>query len=50
MMGGDVSGLAEMLEGDPEPLTDSILFAIRAMHHVEIAFPEETFAGKLKLN
>ncbi|HEC42867.1 MAG TPA: ABC transporter permease [Bacteroides sp.] len=50
MMGGDVSGLAEMLEGDPEPLTDSILFAIRAMDHVEIAFPEETFAGKLKLN
>jgi putative ABC transport system permease protein len=50
IMEGDVSGIADMMGEKPEPLTDSILKAIREIDHVEIAFPEETFAGKLKLN
>lgn len=50
MMEGDVSGITDMIGEEPEPLTDSILRAIRAIEHVEIAFPDETFAGKLLLN
>ncbi|MFC2098139.1 ABC transporter permease [Bacteroidota bacterium] len=50
MMGGDISGLTDMIDEDPEPLTDSILYAIRNFEYVEIAFPDETFAGRLKLN
>ncbi len=50
MMEGDMSGIASMIDEKPEPLTDSILMAIRSIDHVEIAFPDETFAGKLKMN
>jgi putative ABC transport system permease protein len=50
MMGGDFSGIGEMLDETPEPLTDSILCAIRAIEGVQIAFPDESFAGKLKFN
>ncbi len=50
MMEGDLSGIASLADEKPEPLTDSILQAILSIDHVEIAFPDETFAGKLKLN
>ncbi|MCK4748244.1 MAG: ABC transporter permease, partial [Bacteroidales bacterium] len=50
LMEGDISGISEMIDDEPEPLTDSILMAIRDIQHVEIAFPDETFAGKLKMN
>ena len=50
MMGGDVSGMVDMIDDKPEPLTDSILQAVRDMEHVEIAFPDETFAAKLRMN
>jgi putative ABC transport system permease protein len=50
MMGGDFSGIGEMLDETPEPLTGSILCAIRAIEGVQIAFPDESFAGKLKFN
>ncbi|MFC2115645.1 ABC transporter permease [Bacteroidota bacterium] len=50
IMDGDLSGISEMIDEKPEPLTDSLLMAIRALDHVAIAFPDETFAGKLKMN
>lgn len=50
MMEGDISDLADLAEEKPEPLTDSLLEAIRSLDRVEIAFPDETFAGKLILN
>jgi putative ABC transport system permease protein len=50
MMSGDLSGIGEMLDEKPKPLTDSILEAIREMEGVQLAFPDESFAGKLKFN
>ncbi len=50
MMEGDLSGIADMMNETPEPLTDSILQAIRQLEGVEIAFPDETYAGKLMIN
>lgn len=50
MMEGDVSGISDLIDEKPEPLTDSILHAIRQIEHVEIAFPDETFAARLKMN
>ncbi len=47
---GDFSGIGEMLDKKPKPLTDSILEAIRQMEGVLIAFADESFAGKLKFN
>ncbi len=44
---GDFSGIGEMLDDTPEPLTDSILDAIRIIDGVEIAFPDETFPGRI---
>lgn len=46
---GDISGIGNLLKETPEPLTDSILNQIKAIEGVEIAFPEETFPGKLKI-
>jgi putative ABC transport system permease protein len=50
MMEGDLSALKDMTEEKPRPLTDSTLNAIRAIGHVEIAFPNETFAARIKLH
>ena len=50
MMSGDLSGLGEMMDEKPKPLTDSILEAIREMEGVQLAFPDESFAGKLKFH
>lgn len=50
MMSGDLSGIGKMLDEKPKPLTDSILEAIREMEGVQLAFPDESFAGKLKFN
>jgi putative ABC transport system permease protein len=50
LMSGDLSGIGEMMDEKPEPLTDSILEAIREMEGVQLAFPDESFAGKLKFN
>jgi putative ABC transport system permease protein len=50
MMSGDFSGIGEMMDEEPKPLTDSILEAIREMEGVILAFPDESFAGKLKFN
>ncbi len=50
MMSGDLSGIGDMLDEKPKPLTDSILQAIREMEGVMLAFPDESFAGKLKFN
>ena len=49
MMEGDLSALKDMAGEKPRPLTDSILNAIRSIGHVEIAFPNETFAARIKL-
>jgi putative ABC transport system permease protein len=45
---GDFSRVGDMLEETPKPLTDSILDAIRSINGVEIAFPDETFPGRLE--
>jgi putative ABC transport system permease protein len=50
MMSGDLSGIGKMLDEKPKPLTDSILEAIREMEGVQLAFPDESFAGKLQFN
>ena len=50
LMSGDLSGIEEMMDEKPKPLTDSILEAIREMEGVILAFPDESFAGKLKFN
>ena len=50
LMSGDLSGIGEMMDEKPKPLTDSILEAIREMEGVQLAFPDESFAGKLKFN
>jgi putative ABC transport system permease protein len=50
MMSGDLSGIGDMLDQQPKPLTDSILEAIREIEGVIFAFPDESFAGKLKFN
>ena len=50
LISGDLSGIGEMMDEKPKPLTDSILDAIREMEGVQIAFPDESFAGKLKFN
>ncbi|MEE9461950.1 MAG: ABC transporter permease [Bacteroidales bacterium] len=50
MLSGDLSGIGEMLDEKPKPLTDSILEVIREMEGVILAFPDESFAGKLKFN
>ncbi len=50
LMSGDLSGIGEMMDEKPKPLTDSILEAIRDMEGVQLAFPDESFAGKLKFN
>jgi putative ABC transport system permease protein len=50
MMNGDLSGIREMMDEKPKPLTDSILEAIKEMEGVQLAFPDESFAGKLKFN
>ncbi len=50
MMSGDLSGIGEMMDQKPKPLTDSILEAIKEMDGVQLAFPDESFAGKLKFN
>ena len=47
---GNLSGIRDMIDKEPTPLTDSILEAIREIEGVQIAFPDESFAGKLKLN
>jgi putative ABC transport system permease protein len=46
---GDLSGIGNMLRDTPEPLTDSILDRIKKIEGVEIAFPEGTFPGRLKI-
>ena len=46
---GDLSGIGDLLEDTPEPLSDSILTQIKAIEGVEIAFPEETFPCRLKI-
>jgi putative ABC transport system permease protein len=50
MMSGDLSGIEDMLDEKPEPLTDSILETIREIEGVILAFPDESFAGKLEFN
>jgi len=50
LMSGDISGIGEMMDEKPKPLTDSLLEAIREMEGVQLAFPDESFAGKLKFN
>ena len=50
VMSGDLSGIENMLDEKPKPLTDSILEAIRGMEGVILAFPDESFAGKLRFN
>ncbi len=50
MLSGDFSGIEQMMDEKPKPLTDSILEAIRQMEGVILAFPDESFAGKLKFN
>ncbi len=50
LMSGDLSGIGEMMDEKPKPLTDSILDAIKEMEGVQLAFPDESFAGKLKFN
>lgn len=50
MMSGDLSSIGDMMDEKPKPLTDSILEAIREMDGVQLAFPDESFAGKLKFN
>jgi len=47
---GDLSSIGNMLDETPEPLTDSILFEIRKIPGVTIAFPEETFPARVLLN
>jgi putative ABC transport system permease protein len=47
---GDISNLEGMLEEKPEPLTDSILMVIKEIPGVIIAFPEETFPARVKLD
>ncbi len=47
---GDASGLSGLLDGDVKPLTDSILYSIREIPGVEIAFPEETFPGRIQID
>jgi putative ABC transport system permease protein len=39
-----------MMDEKPSPLTDSTLAAIRKMEGVILAFPDESFAGRLKFN
>jgi putative ABC transport system permease protein len=50
MMSGDFSGIGEMMDEKPKPLTDSILEAIRDIEGVTLAFPDESFAGKIQFN
>ena len=44
---GDLSGLENMANNEVVPLNDSLLQLIRAIHGVEVAFPEETFPGRV---
>jgi putative ABC transport system permease protein len=46
---GDLSGLGDLLDEDVKPLDDSLLQSIREIPGVEIAFPEETFPGRLQI-
>jgi putative ABC transport system permease protein len=46
---GDLSGLENMMEEQPEPITDSVLQAIQNIPGVIIAFPEETFPARISL-
>ena len=47
---GDISGVGDMLNDQPEPLTDSLLNVIKKMPGVILAFPEETFPARIKLD
>ena len=47
---GDISNLESMIEEEPEPLTDSVLQAIKEIPGVIIAFPEETFPARITMN
>lgn len=47
---GDISGIGEMIENEPEPLNDSILRLILKIPGVTLAFPEETFPARIMLN
>jgi len=46
---GDLSSISNLMNKTPEPLTDSILERIREIKGVAIAFPEETFPGRVKI-
>jgi putative ABC transport system permease protein len=50
MSEGDFSGLENMIEEQPEPITDSVLQAIKSIPGVIIAFPEETFPARISLD
>ena len=47
---GDFSGLGGLADSEMVPLNDSILNLISGIPGVEIAFPEETFPGRVILN
>ncbi len=47
---GNLSNLEDMMDEDTEPLTDSVLQAIKEIPGVIIAFPEETFPARIKLD
>ncbi len=46
---GDLSGIENMIEEQPEPITDSVLQSIKSIPGVIIAFPEETFPARISL-
>jgi putative ABC transport system permease protein len=46
---GDISGIGDMMEDQPEPLNDSLLNVINNLSGVILAFPEETFPARIKL-
>jgi putative ABC transport system permease protein len=47
---GDISGIGEMIEDQPEPLNDSLLHVIHNIPGVILAFPEETFPARVMLD
>jgi ABC-type antimicrobial peptide transport system permease subunit len=47
---GDISGIGDMIEDQPEPLNDSLLNIIKNLPGVVIAFPEETFPARVMLD
>jgi putative ABC transport system permease protein len=49
MSEGDLSGIENMLSEQTEPITDSVLQAIKNIPGVIIAFPEETFPARISL-